>query len=68
MFLTLSLGVHAAPTDGGAAGSDASTLSQGQVDALGVGAVAVLTGVLIASAGGSGGESTGTTTTTSTTR
>ncbi|MFG1172185.1 exopolysaccharide production protein YjbE [Erwiniaceae bacterium CAU 1747] len=69
MFLVLSslaVGVQAAPVEGGAAGEGAFGLSKGATDAVGVGAVAALAGVLAASAGGGNGSNTGTTTTTTT--
>ncbi|MBK0003352.1 exopolysaccharide production protein YjbE [Erwinia sp. S38] len=63
---SLAAGVQAAPEEGGAAGEGAFGLSKGATDALGVGAVAALAGVLIASTGGGDGSNTGTTTTTTT--
>ncbi|MCU5775140.1 exopolysaccharide production protein YjbE [Erwiniaceae bacterium BAC15a-03b] len=55
-------------TEGTAAGDDASTTAVGSSSAVGIGAVAALAGVALATAGGSDGSNTGTTTTTSTTR
>lgn len=69
LFLVLSsliAGAQAAPDEGSAAGEGAFGLSKGATDAVGVGAVAALAGVLIASAGGGDGSNTGTTTTTTT--
>lgn len=71
LFLLLSsmtAGAYAAPADGKPAGASAAGLAEGSTDAIGIGAVAALTGVFIATAGGSGSDAsnTGTTTTTTT--
>ncbi len=66
MLSSLASGAIAAPAPGEPAGAEASTMAEGSSDAIGVGVIAALTGIFIASAGGSDGSSTGTTTTTTT--
>lgn len=57
----------AAPAAGAAAGSEATTMSDGDSNAVGVGAVTALLGVALATMGGGGGDDGSTTTTTATT-
>ncbi|WP_034912654.1 MULTISPECIES: exopolysaccharide production protein YjbE [Erwinia] len=68
LLITLvgSVGAQAATTEGAAAGSEATTMSEGDSNAVGVGAVGALLGVALATMGG-GGDGDGSTTSTGTT-
>ncbi|MFC0141750.1 exopolysaccharide production protein YjbE [Erwinia mallotivora] len=68
LIATGSSTVYAAPASGEAAGSAATTLAEGNSNVMGLGGVAALLGVALATMGGGGdGDASTTTTSTSTT-
>lgn len=68
LMTAVSHSTFAAPAAAGvAAGSEATTLSDGNSNAVGIGAVGALLGIALATMGGGDGSNTGTTTTTTST-